>query len=108
MNSPTIKLGYTGNVYTRMMVFENVGDVEQGHTHEFDHLTLLATGSLKIVANGQETIFNSPHMIWINKDVQHELTSLEPNTVAYCIHAVHGKNGDVVSPDMIPRGVTNL
>lgn len=108
MSSPTIKLGFAGNVYTRMMVFENAGDVEEGHTHDFDHLTLLATGSLRVTANGEDTVFRSPHMIWIKKDVNHLLTALEPNTVAYCIHGVHGKNGDIVSSDMVPRGVTKL
>lgn len=89
-------------------MFEKAGDVEHGHTHEFDHLTLLATGSLRVVANGQETVFTAPHMIWIHKDVNHELTALEDKTVAYCIHAVHGRDGEIVSPDMVPRGVTKV
>lgn len=108
MNSPLIKIGYTGNVYSRMMHFVKVGDVELGHTHEFDHLTLLAKGSLRVKANGQETVFIAPHMIWIKKDVQHELIALEDDTVAYCIHAIHDSSGNIISPDMVPRGVTQL
>jgi quercetin dioxygenase-like cupin family protein len=70
-------------------------------------LTLLASGSLKIVANGKETIFKAPTMIYIHKDVRHELTSLENNTVAYCIHPLRDGNGvdDILDPSMIPQGV---
>jgi hypothetical protein len=37
----------------------------------------------------------------------HELVALEPNTVAYCIHALRiGENvDDIVDPEMVPEGV---
>lgn len=93
-----------------MMHFEKAGDIEFGHTHPFDHLTLLATGSLKIKVDDKETIFKAPHMIYIHKDVKHELTALEDNTVAYCIHALRDGNGvdDILDPAMIPAGVNPL
>lgn len=108
MNSPDIKFGCVANLFSRQMYFEKAGDIEQGHTHPFDHLTLLAFGSLKVVANGQETIFKAPNMIYIHKDVNHELTALEDNTVAYCIHALRDGNGvdDIIDPAMVPNGVT--
>jgi hypothetical protein len=92
-----VKLGCVANLY---------GDTEPSHTHSFDHLTLLAAGSVKCVANGKETIFKAPHMIYINKDTMHEFTALENNTVAYCIHAMRigEKIEDIVDPTMIPDG----
>ena len=37
----------------------------------------------------------------------HELVSLEPNTVAYCIHALRIGNDvdDILDPSMVPEGV---
>jgi quercetin dioxygenase-like cupin family protein len=107
MNYPKINIGCVANLYSRMMHFENAGDIEHGHTHPFDHLTLLATGSLKIIVDGQETIFKAPHMIYIHKDKKHELVALENNTVAYCIHALRSGDGvdDILDPNMIPEGV---
>ena len=93
-----------------MMHFEKVGDIEYGHKHAFDHLTLLATGSLKVITDNVETIFKAPHMIYIHKDKKHELVALENNTIAYCIHALRNGEGvgDILDPTMIPNGVNPM
>jgi quercetin dioxygenase-like cupin family protein len=110
MNNPQVKIGCVANLFSRMMHFKKAGDIELGHTHSFDHLTLLASGTLKVTANGKETVFEAPNMIYINKDVRHELVALEDNTVAYCIHALRDGNGvdDILDPEMIPNGVNLL
>jgi quercetin dioxygenase-like cupin family protein len=108
--NPIINIGCVANLFSKMMHFKNAGDIELGHTHQFDHLTLLASGSLKVTANGEETIFKAPSMIYIHKDVIHELVALEGNTVAYCIHALRDGNevDDILDPAMIPNGVNPL
>ena len=107
MAYPEINLGCVANLFSRQMHFKNAGDMELGHTHSFDHLTLLAAGSLKVTIEGRETVFKAPHMIYIHKDKIHELTALEDNTVAFCIHALRDGNGvdDILDPAMIPAGV---
>lgn len=108
MTSPVINIGCVANLFSRQMHFENVGDIEYGHTHQFDHLTLLAHGSLEITVEGVKSVFTAPKMIYIHKDKLHELVALEPNTVAYCIHALRGLDGEVLDPSMIPAGVDPL
>lgn len=107
MNAPEIGFGCVANLWCRMMDFKFTGDTEQGHTHSFDHLTLLASGSLKVTVSGMATVFKAPHMLYIHKDKHHELVALEDNTVAYCIHALRGADGsgDILDPSMIPAGV---
>lgn len=106
MSQPEIRMGYVADVWVRQMHFLNAGDVEMGHTHDFDHTTLLAAGALRVKVNGATTDFRAPHMIVIKAEHEHELTSLEPNTVAYCVHAVRTSiGGDIVSDDMMPNGV---
>jgi hypothetical protein len=102
-----VKIGCVSNLYSRMMHFKNTGDVELSHAHTFDHLTLLATGSVKCVTDDKETIFKAPHMIFIQKDRTHSFTSLEDNTVAYCIHPMRigERIEDIIDPSMIPEGV---
>lgn len=105
-NRPQIKIGCVANLWSRMMLFERVGDLEHGHSHQFDHLTLLASGSLRVTVEGKTTDFVAPHMIYIQKDKLHELVALEDNTLAYCIHALRDKeNNDILDPSMIPAGV---
>jgi len=106
-NKPKITIGCVANLYSRMMHFVKKGDIEYGHTHSYDHLTLLASGSLKVTVDSNETIFTAPHMIYIRKDKNHMLEALEDNTVAYCIHALRDIQEDtILDPDMIPKGVT--
>jgi quercetin dioxygenase-like cupin family protein len=109
MTQPVVDIACVANLFSRMMHFKKVGDIEIGHTHQFDHLTLLAKGSLKVIVDGAESVFKAPHMIYIHKDKVHELTALEDDTVAFCIHALRDGVGvgDIISPDNIPNGVTH-
>ena len=105
MNQPEIMLGMVSNLWSRQMNFINAGDIEHGHKHHFDHLTLLATGALRVTIDGKDTDYKAPYMIFISKDKHHELTALENNTVAYCIHALRDKDtGDIIDPSMYPNG----
>lgn len=108
MSEPVIKLGLVANLFSRMMHFKKAGDIELGHKHQFDHLTLLALGAVKVVVDGIATDFYAPHMIYINKDKNHEITALQDNTVAYCIHALRSDNlsNTILDPDSIPGTAT--
>lgn len=109
MSDPVVHIGCVANLYSRMMHFRKVGDVEIGHTHQFDHLTLLAKGKLKVTVEGVSTEFTAPHMIYIKADKVHELVALADETVAYCIHALRDKeNNEILDPSMIPAGVNPL
>jgi quercetin dioxygenase-like cupin family protein len=109
MSQPIVHIGCVANLYSRMMRFEKAGDVEIGHTHQFDHLTLLAKGKLKVTVEGIMSEFTAPHMIYIHKDKVHELEALTDETVAYCIHALRDKdNNEILDPTMIPEGINPL
>jgi quercetin dioxygenase-like cupin family protein len=100
---PDVQLACVSNMYVRMMEF-NKDDIEPGHDHPFDHITLLARGSVRIDVDGKKAVFKAPKMIFIEKDKTHSITALEDNTIAYCIHAI--RNGerveDIVDPSMLP------
>lgn len=106
MSQPDSKLAVCANVFTRMMIFKKKGDIEQGHTHEFDHVTLLSSGALKIYANGKEKEFIAPQFIYIRKNVEHKLEALEDNTVAACIHGIYDGTEvtDMIAPEFDPTG----
>lgn len=104
--TPAVSIGCVANLYSRMMHFKRAGDVEYGHTHQFDHLTLLAKGKLKVTVDGVASEFTAPQMIYIKADKHHELVAMLDDTVAYCIHALRSKDtGDILDPSMIPEGV---
>lgn len=105
-DQPYVSINCVANLFSRQMHFLKAGDIEIGHTHAFDHLTLLATGKLAVTVEGKTTNFTAPHMIYIRKDKVHELVALEDNTVAYCIHALRDNNGDIIDPASVPDGVS--
>jgi hypothetical protein len=106
MAEPIPKIGIASNVFVRQMTFVNAGDVELGHKHAFDHLSLLAVGSVKIRIGAEESLFQAPHMVFIRADQEHEITAMEAGTTMFCIHGLRGdnKSDDLIDPAMIPRG----
>lgn len=100
MASPQVKLGTAGNIFARQMLFVNKGDQKETHVHQFDHLTLLAKGSVEVTVDGETRAFTAPEMIWIGKDKDHQLVALEDGTLAYCIHAIRDEDGELVSGEI--------
>ena len=107
MSQPTCQLSLISNLWIKLMMFENAGDVNDGHQHVFEHPTLLVRGKMEVDIEGNKTIFEAPHIIFIARETVHTLTALEPGTVAACIHAIRDGDQveDIVDPAMIPNGV---
>jgi dTDP-4-dehydrorhamnose 3,5-epimerase-like enzyme len=80
------------NVFVKLHQLLNIGDFYPGHNHAFDHITLLATGSVTMVHDKGQEEFKAPHLIVTPKGVKHQFTALEPNTVFCCIHAIREKD----------------
>jgi quercetin dioxygenase-like cupin family protein len=107
MSDAIIYISYVKNMFVKQMLFRKAGDKEDGHAHLHDHLTLLTKGKLRVTVNGKDTDFTAPAHIYIKADVIHELTALEDDTIAHCIHALRNEDGsgDIIDPASIPDGV---
>lgn len=92
MSQPKTDLAIAANVFVKLHHFINAGDTHEGHAHTFDHITLLSSGSVKMVHDKGEQEFKAPHLIVTPKGIKHQFTALEPNTVFCCIHAIREKN----------------
>jgi len=108
--TPEVRIACVSNLFSRMMHFKKKGDRELGHSHVFDHLTLLTKGSLHVTVEGTGRVFNAPHMIYIKAEKEHVLVAMEDDTLAFCIHALRMGDDvdDILSPDMIPDGADPL
>ena len=97
------------NVFVRMIRFKSVGDTMDGHAHAFDHITLLATGSVRMEHDNGVQEFKSPHLIVTPKGICHKFTALEPNTILTCIHAIRDGDGvdDIIAPDASEKDKMN-
>lgn len=110
MAMPVYAFNCVSNVFVKQITFLNAGDIERGHHHNFDHLTLLARGKLKVTALGRSQEFVAPHHIFIKAGVEHELEALEDMTVAHCIHAIRDgeRVEDIIDPASVPLFSTAL
>jgi hypothetical protein len=96
------QFGPCGNLYIRPMRFPEVGSIVRGHTHQYDHLTVVFTGSVNLRAcdvldSGKmiEMQVKAPAWIRVAKGWWHELTALEPGTRADCVFALRDSDGSV-------------
>jgi quercetin dioxygenase-like cupin family protein len=109
MAYPETRITCATNLWLRQMHFAKAGDANEGHVHNYDHMTLLAYGSVRVHVNGQTTDFKAPHSIFITKGKSHFIEALEDNTIAYCVHALRDKDTEeILDPNQIPAGVNVL
>ena len=110
MYKPHTDLKIVDNVLVKLHHFSNVGDTHEGHSHTFDHITLLANGSVKMIHDNGEAEYKAPHLIVTPKNVTHQFIALEANTVFCCVHAIRdGSNvDDVASQNITPEEAFNL
>jgi quercetin dioxygenase-like cupin family protein len=106
MAKPENRFTCVSNLWLRQMVFKNAGDANDGHEHNYDHVTLLTTGSVRVHVEGKATDFVAPQMIYIIKGKSHFIEALEDNTIAFCVHALRDiDTEDIIAQDQIPLGV---
>jgi hypothetical protein len=91
-------LGYYGNIWVRQHSIPKAGGRGSGgHTHLFDHVTLLVKGSVSVEVEGEEPKeFTAPTFIVIRKEKRHGFTALVDDVIYYCVFAMRNINGEVV------------
>jgi quercetin dioxygenase-like cupin family protein len=109
MAIPDSRISCVKNLWLRQMSFAKAGDANTGHVHNYDHVTLLAHGSVRVHVEGHTTDFKAPQMIYIVAGKEHFLEALEDGTIAYCVHALRNADSEeILSADQIPMGVDAL
>lgn len=107
MAFPETRMTSYCNLWVRQMHFKKIGDKNEGHIHNFDHLTLLAKGKVIVNVEGNITEFTAPHVILTVAGKRHFIEALEDDTVAYCLHALRNAesaDSEILSEDQIPKG----
>lgn len=105
-----INHAYQHNIYLKQMDFDDSNQVYHGHHHEYDHVTMVARGRVRVTFSEvpfagipEEVKEYSAVSMFITRSFRlHTIVSLEPNTTVCCIHAVRTKDGKILEPD-IPK-----
>jgi hypothetical protein len=106
MTAPNGKISVVANTWIKQMHFVKAGDINDGHTHLFDHQTLLGKGKVKVTVNEKVSEFTAPTIIFIRAGLKHQIEALEDDTICYCIHAIRDgeRVEDIIDPADIPEG----
>jgi len=84
------------NIFLKEMNLPLVGTVVAQHAHKYGHTTLIARGSLRVWRDGK--LFGeacAPVALYIPAGAKHAFMSLEPDTLAYCIHRLQDEDDTV-------------
>lgn len=82
---PDIRHHFGGGIYAKE-TFIPAGKWLVQHTHKFDHLSILAQGSVELIVDGVATVIDAPACLTIAAGKHHGVRSLT-NVIWYCIHA---------------------
>lgn len=82
---PEVNHHFGGGVYAKE-TFIPAGKWLVQHTHKFDHLSVLAKGSIELIVDGHKEIVHAPACLTIAAGKHHGVKSLT-DVVWYCIHA---------------------
>jgi hypothetical protein len=101
MAQPIVKTGCAKNLFVRQLHFKNAGDQEQGPSHKFEYLSLLAKGRLAVQMGDAVTEFTAPQLILTKANARHQLEALTDGVVVYSIYVLRDASGDIVSQDAV-------
>lgn len=87
-------LAIAGPVGIRRGILEAVCEEDVGHEHNYDHLTIVLTGRLKVfyaflqdgeAVEGESKAFSAGETVVILANVRHRLKALEQGTTYLCV-----------------------
>lgn len=107
---PEIRHHFSGGVYAKE-TFIPAGKWLVQHTHKFDHLSVLAQGTIELIVDGTSSVIHAPACLTIAAGKHHGVKSLT-DVVWYCIHATDCTDEDevdsVIIADTDPQQVRKI
>jgi len=97
---PKIQHHFGGGVYAKEMHIP-ANHVLLHHKHKFDHLSVLAQGSIELIVDGKLQVIHAPACLTIAAHLHHGVKSLT-DVIWFCIHAT-----DCIDEDEIDKTLTD-
>ena len=82
---PEVKHHVGGGIYAKETLIPADKWLVQ-HAHKYDHLSVLAHGSVELIVDGEKKVIHAPACLTIEAGKHHGVKSLT-DVVWYCIHA---------------------
>lgn len=87
------------NTWIRQKNFEYIGERVDGHKHQFDHVSILAQGTVTVDTLKEDGTRNTsthtgPKLLVMPKGTTHSVTSVSGDPIWFCIFADETINGE--------------
>lgn len=88
-----------GPLSIRRFSFAKICQVHRGHSHNYDHVTIVTQGRIKVKyqipdgAEGESREFGPGDTVLIKAQVYHTVKALEPNTRYLCVFTHRNQEG---------------
>ncbi len=93
-NAAIAPMGYFGNVWIRGQYYLKKGDSHLGHKHNYDHMTMVVTGSVEVyVGDDEPVLYVAPTFFEVPAEKEHNITAMDDGTSLFCVFAVRDKEG---------------
>ena len=99
------QISVVANLFCKMFVLEEKGEILEEHEHTFDHQTLLAHGSVLACIPGKEPrVLHAPKVLMLKAGTRHSFEAVTDNVVLCCLHALRKSEviDDVFDPEDCP------
>jgi quercetin dioxygenase-like cupin family protein len=93
-----VRHAFGGKVYAKVATFE-AGEILVQHKHNFDHLSILAAGTVELLVDGVRSVLTGPVELTIEAGKHHGVKALTAG-LWYCLHST-----DCTDPDDIDHEV---
>jgi cupin superfamily acireductone dioxygenase involved in methionine salvage len=89
-----------GNVVIRPITFASRHQVLPGHRHNFDHVTMVAVGTVRFSMSfpdgtTKEETHTAPAWVEVPKEATHQIESMTDHAQCYCVFACRDEDGAV-------------
>lgn len=90
---------FSGREYAKKMTLP-ANHFAVTHSHNYDHLSILASGTAKVTIDGESAIHQGPTCLTIPANAEHEIVALT-DSVWFCIHATDETDPEKVDSVLI-------
>lgn len=97
--APCVAHHFGGDVYAKEMHVP-AGQYIVSHQHKYDHLSILASGSVLLEMDGKESKHWAPACIPIPAGKHHKITALR-DVIWFCIHSTNVRDVDKIDDALI-------
>jgi quercetin dioxygenase-like cupin family protein len=103
-----VEIHMADGIFIKQMIVPKAGTYVPQHSHTWDHVSMLAVGSIRVWKDGVlDGDYTAPTGIMIKAGVEHTFLALVDQTILYCVHNI-GRTGEVEiikEHQIVPGGV---